>query len=63
MCGIAGFWSPRLSAAEHLRGYSSNAATLWPVLMYDSWAEESGIASDVATMRSTTVAEQFGRER
>jgi asparagine synthase (glutamine-hydrolysing) len=48
---------------EHLRGYSNNAATLWPVLMYDSWAEETAATSEVATMRSTTVAEQFGRER
>jgi asparagine synthase (glutamine-hydrolysing) len=48
---------------EHLRGYSNNVATLWPVLMYDSWAEEAAAASDVATTRTTTVAEQFGRER
>jgi asparagine synthase (glutamine-hydrolysing) len=45
---------------EHLRGYSNNVATLWPVLMYDSWAEETADASEVATMRSTSVAEQFG---
>jgi asparagine synthase (glutamine-hydrolysing) len=48
---------------EHLRGYSNNAATLWPVLMYDSWAEETADASAVAPMRTTTVAEQFGRAR
>jgi asparagine synthase (glutamine-hydrolysing) len=48
---------------EHLRGYSNNVATLWPVLMYDSWAEEAADSSEVATMRSTTVAEQFGRGR
>jgi len=23
---------------EHLRGYSNNTATLWPVLMFDGWA-------------------------
>jgi asparagine synthase (glutamine-hydrolysing) len=46
---------------EHLRGYSNNAATLWPVLMFDSWAEQAGDATAVATLRSTTVAEQFGR--
>jgi asparagine synthase (glutamine-hydrolysing) len=45
---------------EHLHGYSNNVATLWPVLMYDSWAEES-VDAEVATMRTTTVAEQFGR--
>lgn len=48
---------------EHLRGYSNNAATLWPVLMYDGWAEEAADASAVAPMRTTTVAEQFGRTR
>jgi asparagine synthase (glutamine-hydrolysing) len=24
---------------EHVRGYSNNAATLWPILMFDSWAD------------------------
>ena len=48
---------------EHLRGYSDNAATLWPVLMYDSWADEAADASAVAPMRTTTAAEQFGRAR
>jgi hypothetical protein len=46
---------------EHLRGYSNNVATLWPVLMFDAWAEAADDASEVATLRSTTVAEQFGR--
>ena len=45
---------------EHLHGYSNNVATLWPVLMYDSWADES-VDAEVATMRTTTVAERFGR--
>jgi hypothetical protein len=48
---------------EHLRGYSDNAATLWPVLMYESWADEAADASAVAPTRTTTVAEQFGRAR
>jgi asparagine synthase (glutamine-hydrolysing) len=47
---------------EHVRGYSNNAATLWPVLMYDSWADETAIPGEVATLHTTTVAEQLGRE-
>jgi len=48
---------------EHLRGYSNNVATLWPVLMYDSWAEASDTAPEVPTVHSSTVAEQFEHGR
>ena len=46
---------------EHLRGYSNNVATLWPVLMYDAWAEEATVTSEVPTLRTTSVADQIGR--
>jgi hypothetical protein len=43
---------------EHLRGYSNNTATLWPILMFDSWISE---ASDqgAAAPASTSVANQL----
>jgi hypothetical protein len=31
--------------------------------MYDSWADEATIPAEVATLHTTTVAEQLGRER
>ena len=35
---------------EHLRGYSNNTATLWPVLMFDGWA--SATLDDPADSRT-----------
>jgi asparagine synthase (glutamine-hydrolysing) len=39
---------------EHIRGYSNNAATLWPILMFDSWAD---------TLKSSDVASATGVPR
>jgi asparagine synthase (glutamine-hydrolysing) len=45
---------------EHLRGYSNNTATLWPVLMFDSWISEVNDQGTASTQPSTSVAEQLG---
>ena len=44
---------------EHLRGYSNNTATLWPVLMFDGWMTETHGASGGETAGSTSVAERL----
>ena len=44
---------------EHLRGYSNNTATLWPVLMFDSWATETHAASETSTSPTESVAERL----
>jgi hypothetical protein len=31
--------------------------------MYDSWADESTVSAEVATLQTTSVTEQFGRGR
>jgi asparagine synthase (glutamine-hydrolysing) len=45
---------------EHQRGYSNNAATLWPILMFDAWAEETFDADRSSIEHSPSVAEQLG---
>jgi len=42
---------------EHLRGYSNNTATLWPVLMFDGWLTETH--GDAADASGTNVADRL----
>ena len=44
---------------EHLRGYSNNTATLWPVLMFDSWITETHGASEGSAQPAESVAERL----
>jgi asparagine synthase (glutamine-hydrolysing) len=44
---------------EHLRGYSNNTATLWPILMFDSWISEASEQGAAASTPSTSVANQL----
>jgi asparagine synthase (glutamine-hydrolysing) len=45
---------------EHLRGYSNNVATLWPILMFDTWADETRRIDGSSEMHTPSVAEQLG---
>jgi asparagine synthase (glutamine-hydrolysing) len=45
---------------EHLRGYSNNAATLWPILMFDAWADETRHVDGSSEIHTPSVAEQLG---
>jgi asparagine synthase (glutamine-hydrolysing) len=47
---------------EHLRGYSNNTATLWPVLMFDSWAEETHGSSGADPAPGTSVADRLAHD-
>ena len=46
---------------EHLRGYSNNTATLWPVLMFDGWLAETHGGTDGSDARATNVAERLAQ--
>jgi asparagine synthase (glutamine-hydrolysing) len=47
---------------EHQRGYSNNAATLWPILMFDAWAEETFDSDRSSLDHSPSVAERLGSD-
>ena len=47
---------------EHLRGYSNNTATLWPVLMFDGWASATHETSGVEQTAGAGVAERLEQE-
>jgi asparagine synthase (glutamine-hydrolysing) len=47
---------------EHLRGYSNNAATLWPILMFDAWAEETFDADRSSSVHMPNVSERLGND-
>jgi asparagine synthase (glutamine-hydrolysing) len=44
---------------EHVRGYSNNAATLWPILMFDSWADALHSPGSPRVVGVPTVADQL----
>ena len=44
---------------EHIRGYSNNAATLWPILMFDSWADTLDVPGATPAPHAPSVAEQL----
>jgi asparagine synthase (glutamine-hydrolysing) len=44
---------------EHLRGYSNNTATLWPVLMFDRWLAETHSDTQGADASATSVTERL----
>jgi asparagine synthase (glutamine-hydrolysing) len=44
---------------EHLRGYSNNAATLWPILMFDAWADETKDGDRSFADHTPSVAEKL----
>ncbi|HEU4721798.1 MAG TPA: asparagine synthase (glutamine-hydrolyzing) [Gemmatimonadaceae bacterium] len=48
---------------EHLRGYSNNTSTLWPVLMFDGWASETLESSSADARPGVSVAEQLAHGR
>jgi asparagine synthase (glutamine-hydrolysing) len=47
---------------EHLRGYSNNTATLWPILMFDAWADETLAEGGSSFSHSPSVAEQLDND-
>jgi hypothetical protein len=47
---------------EHVRGYSNNTATLWPVLMFDGWMSETHGDTGGTEAGTTTVAERLSHD-
>ncbi len=47
---------------EHLRGYTDNTATLWPVLMFDGWVAATHEATATAVGGDHTVAGHLAHE-
>ncbi|MEO6527343.1 MAG: asparagine synthase (glutamine-hydrolyzing) [Gemmatimonadaceae bacterium] len=47
---------------EHLRGYSNNAATLWPILMFDAWADETSEADRSSLHHTPSVSERLDND-
>jgi asparagine synthase (glutamine-hydrolysing) len=48
---------------EHLRGYSNNTATLWPVLMFDGWWAETHGEADGLDASATSVSGRLAHDR
>jgi hypothetical protein len=44
---------------EHVRGYSNNTATLWPVLMFDGWASETLETDHAGAPEGASVADRL----
>jgi asparagine synthase (glutamine-hydrolysing) len=47
---------------EHLRGYSNNTATLWPILMFDGWASETHDPEPAESTAGPTVTQRLAHD-